>query len=524
MILGARCADCNKLYRVDDKHLGRTLRCRACGGAVPVRETSLVIEAAQPVPSGVATAATVASTPRRSAARQVTDANSFGADDISMGPPPLPRQYASPGPRAAASAPRAAPPDAYLHYSGEHAVDRYLPMLTLIASVWAVLAPIGISAYLFYYGPYAGQVPGEKLRAMLGQYATMLATNLFPGIGVVIGLLMLGMFVASRLAKFPLPDRFFTRSATAVAAPVAFRAGVIWTRLSDTPMRDLFDLSGAWWVASAAVSLAVFALMFRLRPPKLAAALASVGVTCFGLPLAVRIAVLIAWGVGGAQGRWAHTGRQPTPVSAGPQVTTMPPPTAQPLVPRHAPAEPPTPKPSVSNTATPQPSARPAPAVEAPAPVRSTPASAERPAAPAPAPAPTAPGELRGPFTAVLVEPGTSSPAVPDRATTEAAFVQLGVAAREYASRHEGQYASGLKDLSEAGLIDEVDLRRRVGRPLAYLGFHRKAPLPPDYLLAYDADASDGKRTVLFGDGRVRTVPIAEFGKLIIQSGRSVSR
>jgi len=79
MTVAARCAECNKGYRVDEKLAGRTLKCKACGGAVPVP-----VPAPGEAPRAKAVAA-AAAPPRRPAAAVAT--KPAAAPAVSSGDP-----------------------------------------------------------------------------------------------------------------------------------------------------------------------------------------------------------------------------------------------------------------------------------------------------------------------------------------------------------------------------------------------------------------------------------------------------
>jgi hypothetical protein len=137
MTLGARCADCNKGYRIDERLAGRTLRCKACGGtvAVPEMPAGAAPRVKIPVPVPVMPSpdpATVAAAPLEDRAAipvAAAEADAFGnmdallspEDEVTAGveddaglaltPPPLPRSTRRGGgrPAAAIDAPAYAP-------------------------------------------------------------------------------------------------------------------------------------------------------------------------------------------------------------------------------------------------------------------------------------------------------------------------------------------------------------------------------------------------------------------------------
>jgi hypothetical protein len=119
MTVAARCAECNKGYRVDERLAGRALKCKACGGAVAVPAPAEAKPVAQ-----TATAAAAPSSVRRPAAKPVAVASADPFDNMdallnleaggtvqdeglpALAPPPLPT---TPPRRGGGNAPMAAP-------------------------------------------------------------------------------------------------------------------------------------------------------------------------------------------------------------------------------------------------------------------------------------------------------------------------------------------------------------------------------------------------------------------------------
>jgi hypothetical protein len=112
MAIRARCTDCDKGYTVDDKNAGKTLKCKACGGAVKVPAAEGVARVA----GGASARASASSAPRAAAVSKprpapVAEASGDGFADMdallalesggtvmeeppALAPPPLPSKPA----------------------------------------------------------------------------------------------------------------------------------------------------------------------------------------------------------------------------------------------------------------------------------------------------------------------------------------------------------------------------------------------------------------------------------------------
>jgi hypothetical protein len=125
MSIAARCADCNKGYRVDEKLAGRTLRCKACGGAVAVPEAGETAPVAQaPAPAKAPAPRRPAAATARPAVKPAAAASADPFDNMdallnleaggtvqdegmpALAPPPLPK---NPPRRGGGDVPMAAP-------------------------------------------------------------------------------------------------------------------------------------------------------------------------------------------------------------------------------------------------------------------------------------------------------------------------------------------------------------------------------------------------------------------------------
>lgn len=479
MIVTARCADCDKSYRVSAEFAGRMLRCKACGGTVTVGPVPPRVKVPVPVPGVLSRDhrppdiyAAPPPPPRPAAQFPPVDST----HDIAMAPSPLPR---TPRVRAAASAPRNRAPegdDAYVHWPGEAGVDRWVMLVTFVATACVLSAPVAISAYFTYNNPFGQTGSWETFTKGLSRYGTMLAMRVIPGIAVMSGLLLLGVFVASRLARYVLPPGVVRRCLTVTLAPVVVRGIVLFGGLNESePGRGPLDLSPLWVMATALAWVVAFVLLFRLRPTRLLATLASAGVCCYLVPGIVWVLVMTtrAGGFAGMLPRWSSS--SPSSPSANRSVA----PVDRAL-------------PGVGRT------------------TAGTPGGA---------------GQGRGPSAAVAPD-STPKPPIStggaDRPAIEAGLAKIGRAARAYADGHDGHFPTRLDVLVSEGLLERGDLRDPRGFPYAYRGqFLREAP-SPEFLVAFDLATSDGHRTVLLGDGRTKTIPLAEFGTVLRESAQSM--
>ncbi len=139
-----------------------------------------------------------------------------------------------------------------------------------------------------------------------------------------------------------------------------------------------------------------------------------------------------------------------------------------------------------------------------------------REAVPAPSPGP---GSAQGSRDATGRAPaGPRNPVMRrTRAEWEELLKKVGVAATKHADTHDGQLPASVRDMVDAGLLERED---GAIAPMIVWTYRRgtKPPYPKELILAYDMDSHDGKRTMLFADGQVLTVTIAEFHNHIRKS------
>ena len=87
-----------------------------------------------------------------------------------------------------------------------------------------------------------------------------------------------------------------------------------------------------------------------------------------------------------------------------------------------------------------------------------------------------------------------------------------------YATGHGGSYPWDPIELASAKLIQFSDLGTPGRLPYRYEGRDLKVPLPADLIVMYEEGVRDRKRTVLFGDGRVETIDIGNWEKMLDDS------
>jgi len=261
---------------------------------------------------------------------------------------------------------------------------------------------------------------------------------------------------------------------------------------------DLQAAAAFWWVVSMTLWLGVLWLMFRLRPAPFSATVGFAFVFCVGIPVALVLVLALAVGIGvGAMGAGraalATAARSPMKVAPGFSLTSNSPAPPAPAVPpssMFAPSRPPIWRP---------PTATPAPTTSQPSSVTSPPVA--RP--------PRAVPEPRDP--------------VADRAAADASLQKIGDALNKYATDHAGAFPRRLDDLSAAGLIDAADLRSPRGSPFVYSWNPRlTSPLPPQYVIAHElSPGADGRRAVLYGDGRIESIESGRWGEVMRQSSQA---
>lgn len=433
MAVTATCESCGKAYRLDDKFAGKRARCRACGGVVNVPALS----SAEP------------------------------ARGVPVPPPPTVPEFV-PVARPVTPDYAVERPDAYVRWPGETHVDRYVPLVTFIAFGLALVAPVAYVTYWVWQRPAGMPIRWDLVGYSLGVYLKMLAVLVPALVGVPTLLLMLGVYVSSRVAKFQLPDRFFVRCLTVVCAPILIQMLVMAAPMAQGYVEAVTPLL---WVVSMTLWLGVLWLMFRLRPAPFSATVGFALVFCVGIPVALVLVLALAVGIGVGAGRstmTANAARSPVKVMPGFAMPTTAPPPFAPVTP---------------------------------------PPSAIRPWTP-----PTSPPAAPGPRDPVA-----------DRAQAEASLQKIGDALKKYADDHAGAYPRHLDELSAAGLIDAADLRSPKGSPFVYSWNPRlSAPLPPQYLLAHElSPGADGKRAVLYGDGRVESVESSRWSEVMRDSSRA---
>lgn len=462
MSLIARCGSCGKSYRVDDALAGKRARCKACGGVVEVPSD-------QPVTSTMGGSRGVAAPAMALQPGFAVPAPNFA---IPTAQPVTPDYFVE-------------RPDAYVRWDGDHQVDRWVPFVVLVGFVLALLSPIGIVAYAIAQTPPGTPIPWDKLSFLLGQYLKLLAI-LVPGmVGVPTLLLMLGVYVSSRVMKFALPDRFFLRCLTVICAPVLIQALIMGFRIAQG---DLEMAPGLWWVVSMTLWLGVLWLMFRLRPAPFSVTLGLAFIFCIGIPIALVLVLALAVGIGvgvmGAQKAVAaRAGVRPPMFSSAPAPPTY-------RVPNLVNGLP-VPTPPSSLTSSPA-QTRPAPTFQRP-----------------PVVTPPTPRPARDP--------------VAERTQVEASLKKIGDALRTYADGHAGQFPRRLDELQSAGLLEAGDLRSPRGSPYILDWNPRlKSPAPPEYVLVHELGlGADGKRSALFGDLHIEAVESSRWGDVMRDSSKA---
>jgi hypothetical protein len=458
MAVTASCERCGKAYRLDEKFAGKRARCRACGGIVHVPTMPSV----EPV-RGMPTPAPVT------------------APELVSVTHPLTPDYAIER------------SDAYVRWPGEVHVDRYVPLVTFIAFALALVAPAGYVAYWVWQRPAGTPLRWDLVGYSLGVYLKMLAVFVPGLVGVPTLLLMLGVYVASRVAKFNLPDRFFLRCLTVVCAPVLIQMLVMAARMAQGYVEAL---AAFWWVVSMTLWVGVLWLMFRLRPAPFSATVGFAFIFCVGIPVALVLILALAVGIGVGAGRatLATAARSQVKVTPGFAFTTNPPATRAPVA-----------RPPLSAFRAARPAISPPPAA--------TSASGTSQPSPVTAPPPVRP-------TRAAPEPRDP---VADRARAEASLQKVGDALKKYAEDHGGAFPRHLDELSAAGLIDAADLRSPKGSAFVYSWSPRlSSPVPPQYVLVHElSPGADGKRAVLYGDGRIESVEASRWSEVMRESARA---
>jgi hypothetical protein len=331
MSIAARCGDCQKLYKVDDKLAGKRVRCKACGGVVEVpaqAETRAAPSSARapaaPARAPAAPARSSAAPSRKPAQRPAPpppDDDPFsnldalmsleGSGTVTDDPPPVrtskPARTA-PAPsgdgilapaayspnlkvRAPGESParfRSGPINAYISIAGEDTIDGLLPMASIgILIIFLVITFIRTMSAAGHAAPeeVQAQAKGFAFGILLGAYAILLLIIF----GIFSPLCMLGVFIASKIMNFERPGSFYLRCAAVICAPISL--GIV---VNGFGFADPTALS---WVVTLPVMLGVLWLMFRLKPiPYLVSAAFSL-ICAVGIP--VMLILLLAMSLGG---------------------------------------------------------------------------------------------------------------------------------------------------------------------------------------------------------------------------------
>lgn len=277
MSVVARCGSCQKAYKVDDKHVGRKFRCKACGGVVSTTATGAPAPASRPPAAPISAAVSpMAAATATAIPAPLTPAPALVMSAATQPAVPLRPEY------------HAGPPDPYIHFDGEVWVDRIVPTVSFTAFVLALLAPVAIFAYQYAMVPAARSLSSQALWTLLFIYLEMLGIVLIGLFAIPTGLLFLGVFVSSRVMKFEMPRRAFVRCAAVVCAPVAIQSVLLGLGVSHGG----FDAPPiVWWAVSFACWLTALWLMFRLRPAPFAVTV--VFALLFGIVVPVLLALLL---------------------------------------------------------------------------------------------------------------------------------------------------------------------------------------------------------------------------------------
>lgn len=453
MKIDVRCEGCGQAYRLDAQHAGKRMRCKGCGHKITIPAPSA---AADPVDDDLIPLAPAAADPlpaqvpwARVAPATVTTPT-FDLDEAPA-PPPLPSGAAFP--------PRAPVPvvaleddgaDAYVGISHEAAVDRFLPfaIVGLFLLVLIVLAARGVSQAVTTGRDYGASA--ELVSQAVGR-AIGFSIGLAAGIaGIATPLCLLGVFVASKVMRFPNRPRLYWRCLAVMCAPTAL-AGTFGLLFGIAP-----GDAAVPWFFGVPVLIVTLWFMLRLRPGPFAATTGFVLLFAVGLPLAIYLAVLTVAG------------------SAGSNATVA---TAAPVqVPAPANSRPPVPPPG----------------------------SRERKYSPA------KPGEADDPELDESRRKLTGQEKYAMQAV-EARMRKVGQAIADYAARHQGKYPNSLGDLANAGLINMNERGESFDRYTYAASSYMKYPGPERMIVLERQYAGYPRRTVLFGDGRVESIEPARW-------------
>jgi hypothetical protein len=456
MSIIARCEGCQKSYKVADQLAGKRMRCKACGHVVTVPAV-----APPPLPVEDDDLIPLAPTVAESAPRPATRVRI---------PPPLPQSGGPPVPPplrgrhqpvpAGAPVPALAygsadtAESAYVTLANEAVLDRFLPflMVGLFVAFVVALACQGVARTL-----EVGQevhASDEAVSRGVG-YVIGFAIGYVAGVAAIAApLCLLGVYVASRVMKFPNRARLYWRCLAAVCGPTALTGFVALALGATTQAAEVVS-----WVLLVPLLFVVLWLLLRLRPAPFAVTAGFVLLFAVLLPTAFYYAVF----------GFPQMGANANATTAA---RTTPPP--------------------------PQPSA---PAVLPPG-SRERKYSIAKPGEEVV----NAETERRRPLT--IQEKSKLQRA-------EAQMRRIAAAIPDYATGHKGMYPDSLAQLVNAGLLTAEEVREDGSHHYLYAGTgYMKYPAPAKLIIVERDGADYPRHTVVFGDGRVESIEPVRWEKV----------
>jgi len=307
MSITARCGDCAKAYKVDEKFAGKKLKCKVCGGVIAVPK---VVSA---VPLDAPTRVISRSAPARPASRPAPppvdddpfsqlDAlaaldNPSADQDVPVAPAYSPRGQFSRGGRAAPEPSyeaddKLAPPvrraamvtrkggpvvaagarveyetvrvrgNRHISIPGEETMDRMLPIifigglvvLLLLRFVWEIQQGMELTKLSMFKYNWSGRLTFQSL---------IIASWLVVVYGVASPLAALGVNIASKISNYQPPKNLYRRCATAMSFG-PFVAMALYNLAFLTKTAELIRNLDAFTYVALLLSFGILWLMIRL--------------------------------------------------------------------------------------------------------------------------------------------------------------------------------------------------------------------------------------------------------------------
>jgi HEAT repeat protein len=244
MSITVECRNCGKKYAVDEHLAGRKFRCHNCGNVFPADEPA-------DFDAIFASASAASAEPGAEPAR----APVFHSPPP---PPPAPSLFApaTPAPSYFAAAPAFVPPTRRRKKENRVAGSDS-------ATPWLIILYLGVQIFYIIGGMWQHYSSGEG--DTIASIFTCVVTNSILFFAVVAPALWLGVFIASKVMKFPLVEAAYLKAAAVAAVPaVVFGLIMFWLFVLPSVFPPNLVIIGLLFLAMAPIAFFVFKFAFAL--------------------------------------------------------------------------------------------------------------------------------------------------------------------------------------------------------------------------------------------------------------------